>query len=82
MGGAGADIFYLELEPEPNQKISGAGAKEKWFGSATLQIMVHLCRNSKNQTLFDTSFCAVPYLMYSMYSVHCTVCTVLIGRTF
>ena len=69
MGGAGADIFYLELEPEPNKKISGAGSEEKWFGSATLQIMVHLCRNSKNQTRFGTSFCAVPYLPY----VHCTL---------
>ena len=33
MGGAGAEIFYLE--PEPKKKISGAGAEEKWFGSAT-----------------------------------------------
>ena len=27
-------MFYLE--PEPKKKISGAGAEEKWLGSATL----------------------------------------------
>ena len=31
LGGAGAKMFYLE----PKKKISGAGAEEKWFGSAT-----------------------------------------------
>ena len=34
MGGARNDIFYLE--PELKKKISGAGAVEKWLGSATL----------------------------------------------
>ena len=32
MGGAGADILYSE----PKKK-SGAGAEDKWLGSATLQ---------------------------------------------
>ena len=37
--GAEADIFYLE--PEPNKKISGAGAKKKWLSSAILLSIIH-----------------------------------------
>ena len=36
MGGAKADVF--NLEPELRKKISGAGAEEKWLGSATLHL--------------------------------------------
>ena len=39
VGRAGAKIFYLELEP--NKKISGAGAEEKWLGSSTLVLCHH-----------------------------------------
>ena len=35
IGGAGAKFVYLE--PEPKKKMSGAGAEEKWFVSATLK---------------------------------------------
>ena len=38
MGGAGADIFYLEPEPK---KISGAGAEENWLGSAALTTPIY-----------------------------------------
>ena len=38
MGGAGADIFYLEPEPK---KISGAGAEENWLGSASLTTPIY-----------------------------------------
>ena len=36
VGGARTETFYLEPVPESNKKMSGAGAKEKWLGSATL----------------------------------------------
>ena len=52
MGGAGADIFYLEPEPK---KISGAGAEAKCVGSATLCtgiLFILLCYISHRLTLF------------------------------
>ena len=36
----GAEL--LQVEPEP-KKISGAGAEEKWFGSATLGTSNQIC---------------------------------------
>ena len=39
----------LEVEPEPKKKISGAGAEEKWLGSAATMYLTP--RTSLNYTM-------------------------------
>ena len=53
-GGAGVEIFYLE--PEPKKQISGAGAEEKGFGSATLAAVMGIQDDQKRYFSIITRF--------------------------
>ena len=70
-------MFYLE--PEPKKKISGAGAEEKWLGSATLVESLLLSEpepakktrsRSKTDRLRSTNYCLILiYFIFTVYSL-------------